>query len=138
MRPKWYSIFFQHIPFYWDVFVIISIIVTGFLVTFQVVYDSSVVWQWVVIYIGDGLFFLSIIFRFFRSYTDERGDKITDIEEIARRYLTSYFMLDLISIIPVELIAYGLPNMNVKEYFLAVFRLNRYIRLYKVWLFLRE
>lgn len=130
--------FFQRITFYWDVFLIISIIVTGFLVTFQIVYDSSVYWQWIVIYIGDGIFFLSIIFRFFRSYTDERGEKIADLEGIAKKYLSSYFILDVISIIPIEIIAFGLPKRDVQEYFLAAFRLNRYIRLYRVWLFLRE
>lgn len=119
---------------FWEVAVVISIIPSAFLVTYQVVYNASVMWQWVIIYAGDAIFTISVGIRFFESYTTRRGEVIKDWKMTALHYLRTYFILDFISVIPFELLVIQVPHD--KAFSMAIFRMNRYIRIYRVWLFL--
>lgn len=114
---------------------VISIIPTAFLTTYQAVYNASVVWQWALIYAGDAIYIISIGIRFFQSYTTRRGEVIKDWEKTALNYLRTWFIFDLVSVIPFEVfVIQGV--VHGKDFSMAIFRLNRYIRLYRIWLFL--
>lgn len=121
--------------FLWDLFVVLSIIPSAFFVTYQAVFNASVVWQWPVIYAGDAIYITSMIANFFKSYTDSRGKVITDQRQIIMSYFRSSFLLDLVSIIPFEIVAV-VGNMNDLDFMVAVLRLNRFLRLHRVWTFL--
>ena len=124
-----------HFLLFWEVLVIISIIPTAFLVIFQVVYNASLVWPRALIYGGDAIYIVSIGIRFLQSYTTRRGEVIKDWKKTTRKYLRTYFTLDLISVIPFELLMiHGV--LHDRDFSMAIFRLNRYIRIYRVWLFI--
>ena len=49
----------------------------------------------------EGLFYLDFIFNFFQTYQDEETfEIITDRREIALKYIKGWFIIDLLSIIP--------------------------------------
>lgn len=121
--------------FFWDLVVVVGIVFSTFCVTYQAVFNASVIWQWPVIYTGDALFLVSMILRFFRSYTNKKGETVTDTESIALHYLQTHFIFDLLSILPLELFALAQGKFNT-AFAVAVLRLNRIIRLYRVWSFL--
>ena len=120
---------------FWDMFVIISIVPSTFLVTYQSIFDSSVAWQWVIVYTGDFIYIIAMGLKFFRSYVTSRGECITDREKIIVHYLRTGFFLDLFSVMPFEIFTF-LGDINDKTFTLAMWRVNRYIRLYRVWMFL--
>ncbi len=126
---------FMHLCQFWDMFVIISILPSTFLVTYQSIFDSSVAWQWAIVYTGDFIYVVAMGLRFFRSYVTDRGEWITDREKIVFHYLRTYFFLDLFSVMPFEIFTF-LGDITDKTFTLAMWRLNRYIRLYRVWMFL--
>ena len=49
----------------------------------------------------EGMFYLDFILNFFQTYIDEKTfELITDRKEIALKYLYSWLIIDLLSIIP--------------------------------------
>lgn len=74
----------------------------------------------------DICFAIDIVFTFFTTVTDSSTSlEITDYREIAIRYLRSWFLLDIISILPFDFL---LSNMNINQ----VFRFARIGKLYKL------
>jgi len=53
-------------------------------------------------YIVDFCFMIDIIIQFNLSYYDSKYNKITSRRMIAKRYLKSWFFIDLISVIPID------------------------------------
>ena len=119
----------------WDVFVILSIIPTTFLVIYQAFFNAAVIWHWAVIYIGDVIYVFAVIVRCCRSYRNYRGEIVTDKGEIFRHYLCTSFVYDFLTIIPFEVIAM-IGGVEDLHYYSAILRLNRTLRLYKIWMFL--
>ena len=119
----------------WDVFVICSIIPSSFLVFYQAFFNAAVLWHCAIIYAADAIYMVSIVLKFCRSYQNHRGEIVTRKEEIIKHYLCTSFFYDLISIIPFEVI--GLFGDDQK-YITALLRLNRSLRLYRIWTFLCE
>lgn len=119
----------------WDIFVVMSVIPSIILVPYQAAFDASVVWHWPFIYIGDLIYIISLVLMFFRSYTNRRGEVVTDQKLIIKYYLHNSFIYDLISVIPFEMLAVA-GNSNDLKYVVAILRLNRILRLHRVWTFL--
>ena len=58
-------------------------------------------------HIFDFIFLVDIILTFFTSYHDEKHDlEILEHKLIAKKYLKSWFLLDLISIFPFDLVGH--------------------------------
>ena len=131
---KLWCAFKHYVPYIWDVIVVLSIIPSSFLVTFQVFYNAGIPWQWSIVYITDLIYIASIVVQFLRSYR-KRGVEITSKKKIALHYVCRSFFPDLISVLPLELFCFIAPNTT---YISAFLRLNRCIRCYKVWTFLCE
>ena len=66
-------------------------------------YESK---AWQVVYITtDIMFLIDIILTFFTSVTDDKQVyEITDKWEIAKKYLKGWFWIDVLSILPLDLI----------------------------------
>ena len=116
----------------WDVIVVISVLPSIFLVTFQAFYSSDILWQSPIVYITDAVYLTNIVATFFRSFT-RRGVKITSEKDIVINYISSSFFLDLASVLPLELFSFVAENV---AYASSLLRLNRCIRCYKPWTFL--
>jgi len=60
---------------------------------------------WLTIDLVIDLFFcVDIVINFFSAIESENGDLITDRKQIAIRYLTTWFLLDLASSLPISAI----------------------------------
>ncbi len=129
------SIICKRLLFVWDVLVVISIIPSIFLVTYQAAFDASVVWHWAVTYSGDVLYIIWIVLNCLRSYTNKIGEEIKDQEMIIIHYALTSFVFDLISVVPFELFVV-MGDASGLNFVVAIMRLNRPLRLYRVWTFL--
>jgi hypothetical protein len=92
---------------------------------------------WTVLnYIVDGTFLLDMILTFFTVTSDPKtGGYITDRRVIALDYLKSWFIIDLISILPLDKI---MQNISVRMIGLTKFsRFARFARLIKFFRILR-
>ncbi|CAK4083856.1 unnamed protein product [Aphanomyces euteiches] len=79
------------------------------------------------------IFLLDIVLNFFTAIADPEKGLITNRRDIAIRYLRGWFLLDIISAIPIDAIVYlssGLNSNNVK--FIGVFKTARLPRLARV------
>lgn len=63
-------------------------------------YDGWAIFELLV----DFLFFIDIIVNFLSTYLTNEGDEVTDPRVIAKGYLKSWFLLDLIACVPFSLI----------------------------------
>lgn len=50
----------------------------------------------------DSLFCLDVILNFFTAFEDENGELVVSKEKIAKYYLKSWFLVDLVSSIPIS------------------------------------
>jgi hypothetical protein len=55
-------------------------------------------------YCIDFIFLLDLIINFFTAFKDEKGNIVDDLKLIAFKYLTGWFTIDLISILPMDII----------------------------------
>ncbi|KAG9410489.1 hypothetical protein AC1031_018529 [Aphanomyces cochlioides] len=83
--------------------------------------------------VTSAIFLLDIVLNFFTAIADPEKGLITNRREIAIRYLRGWFLLDIISAIPIDAIVYlssGLNSNNVK--FIGVFKTTRLPRLARI------
>ena len=122
----------------WEALVAASIVLSVVLVVFQAAFDAGIVWQWVLIYLCDGLYIVGVVIRFVTWYI-KKGVLVTDRarESVVLNYLK--LTADLGSIIPLELFAFAATGSRGETLVLAaVLRLNRCIRCYRTWNFISE
>lgn len=63
-------------------------------------------------YCIDGFFFIDIIVNFNSAFTNESYEIVDDRKKIAKSYLTSWFLVDFLSIVPFELILMWTDTSN--------------------------
>ncbi|XP_072050260.1 cyclic nucleotide-gated channel alpha-3-like [Amphiura filiformis] len=119
----------------WQVLVVLSIIVDVFLNSFLWAFDSRIRAMWFIVYGMDVIYIINIAVKFFLPYYD-KGIVITDRNKIRRHYLKSAtFFVDILTMVPLECIALSPALISMK--YVAVFRSNRLIRLYAVFVYFK-
>ncbi|EAR82348.1 cation channel family protein (macronuclear) [Tetrahymena thermophila SB210] len=110
---------------FWDIFVLLTIAYNVATVAFYVTFDTIEALQ-IVDIIVEVVFGLDIILRFFHEYKDpESFEIVSDIKRIAHRYLRFWFWIDIVALIPWDvLLAQG---QSLKLIRLA--RLPKFLRL---------
>lgn len=62
----------------------------------------------------EGLFVIDIIMNFVTIIEDDMGYEITDMEKVCYNYLTAWFIIDLISSVPINTLqTLGMLQINV-------------------------
>jgi CRP-like cAMP-binding protein len=125
----------DHWKLFWDWIIIAIVCYTIFQVPMAAFYRPQltavvglVVWD----YIVDFIYLSDLILHFNSAFIDEWGAKITDRKLIRRRYMTTGIALDLISLIPLELI-FGLSTgIGLGSRGFACLRLIRLIRVQRM------
>ena len=85
----------------------------------------------------DGIFILDILCTFRTSYEDSlHGIIITSPRHIARRYLTSFFLIDFLAALPLDLILLASESFQTVE-FKSVARFNKLLRLLRIFKLMR-
>eukprot|EP00058_Branchiostoma_floridae_P022784 XP_002608274.1 hypothetical protein BRAFLDRAFT_87952 [Branchiostoma floridae] len=117
----------------WEAIVAITCVATACINTFKVAFDSRHTELWILLYIFDALYLTDIVLQFFYVYLDY-GVPVTDLKLIRRRYLRRTFAVDLLSLLPIELIAFAVPGQSFWKT-MAMFQLNRLLRTYRIQTF---
>ena len=138
------EIHFQNIPFvinphwsrfrYWEIVSCICIFLTCLIVPFQASFDSLNSALWVLAYILDALYLVEVSLRFLVGYFSN-GTLITDRSLIRRRYLLGMFIPDLLTLIPLDLLAFVVGTHLRWHQILTLLRLNRILRVVRLLLF---
>lgn len=87
----------------WEMLIAVVLIFTAIITPFRLAFSSSDDRTWSVInYVIDITFFLDIILTFFSAYEDENEELVHDRCVIASSYLKSWFLVDIISVLPIS------------------------------------
>ena len=91
---------------YWNIIMIFLMLYVAIFVPFQVSFiTNSNDFIWYLQYLDpiiNVLFFMDILINFISAYDDQNGNQIVDLKSISRKYLTSWFLIDFISCMPIE------------------------------------
>jgi hypothetical protein len=118
----------------WDIIISANIIYTAIVVPFRLGLHVTVSGAWITYdYVIDNLFVLNMLFSFFRPY-EKDGCVFTNYKDIARHYISKWFIIDFISSVPFELILSAIVDSNNLDSLrsLKLIRLVRLFRLAKV------
>lgn len=115
----------------------LCIFLTCLIVPFQASFNSQSRTLWAFAYIFDVLFLVDVLLRFCVGYFS-KGTLITDRSLIRRRYLRGKFLPDLLTVIPLDLLAFGVGTHLRWHQTLSLLRLNRILRVYRLLSFFGE
>jgi hypothetical protein len=91
----------------WDLMISVILLLTCFVTPFNLAFGEevdAVVWYVVFNYSIDFLFLIDIIINFNTAYQSELYETIDDREKIAMNYIKGWFFIDLLAIIPFEVL----------------------------------
>lgn len=119
----------------WDILMITLLMFTAVVTPFEVGF-LQVHWTeplfWVNRLVDFG-FICDMCINFFLAYfSDEEGKYITDLNRIQRKYMCSWFPIDLVSVLPFDVLSFTMPagGENMKQ--LKILRIVRLLRLIKL------
>jgi hypothetical protein len=85
----------------WDMYVVVLLLYTAFFVPYKVCFvDTSTRFDFILDCFIDASFCTDIILTFFTAVDDGKGNVITNKKDIACRYLSGWFAIDIITTIP--------------------------------------
>lgn len=116
---------------YWEIVSSFCIFLTCLIVPFQASFNSQYSTLWAFAYMFDVLFLADVLLRFWVGYFS-KGTLIADRSLIRRRYLRGKFLLDLLTIIPLDFLAFGVGTHLKWHQTLSLLRLNRVLRVYRL------
>lgn len=122
---------------YWETVSSFCIFLTCLVVPFQASFNSEWSTLWAFTYIFDVLFLADVVLRFCVGYFS-KGTLITDGSLIRRRYLRGTFLLDLLTIFPLDFLVFGVGTHLRWHQSLSLLRLNRILRVYRLLSFFGE
>ena len=110
-----------------------AIVVNCILTFLMMSFNSAWVQLWEIAYVCDTVMMVNILVGFFVEFVDDRGISYVQREIIARKYLRSLLVVDVLSVLPYDYFPF--PE-NTHFALLAMLRLNRLIGLIRVFKFL--
>ena len=114
---------------YWELFILLLTIACTAILPLAVVFNLDSRWEMTLFDAVITLFFaIDIFLHFYTAYEDKRI-MITQPNLIAKRYLKSWFFIDLLATIPLSLIFSGFSGLILSRLF-RLFRLTRLLKLF--------
>lgn len=99
----------------WDVWIILVLLFVAVTLPVRIAFyeTDSTLWK-IINYTVDSSFAIDVVLTFFTAVPDpENNDLITDKSTIAKMYLKSWFLIDVISIVPIDkLMTEGSNKLN--------------------------
>jgi len=118
----------------WDIAIFFALIFTAIVTPYEVaLLEASLDPLFFINRVIDLMFVCDMIMNFFLTYYEEgqfSGRWITDRAKIRRRYLRSWFIIDLFSIIPFDVLSVVKQNQSISK--LKIVRIVRLLRLLKM------
>ena len=130
----------------WWVLTVAAAAIAIFFETFMIAFTSSTLLypftgqHFVVEYLLTGIFLADMVFKFHLAFYDERDIIILDKSLIAKHYMGSHeFWVDILALVPFDFLALvvsnNVGNESVFTNYLALFRLLRLLRIYRLVIF---
>jgi hypothetical protein len=114
----------------WNLLILLLVLATCFLVPFQVAFRHQVNLEGsILLYLIDLFFLLDIFFNFRTTYRSQ-GREVTDRDRIARHYIQTFLVIDLLASIPFD--ALLLPWRDYQIGGVSIVLLLRLLRLLRV------
>jgi len=126
----------------WDFLILIFVLYNTVVIPLTLAYarllDKNVLSAMEGIDIAVDVFFtLDIILSFFTAYTNSRGELITDNRMIAKKYLRTFFAIDVLAVLPFDLFeslfrTADAQDVNLATRWIPLLKLPRLLRLSRV------
>ena len=121
--------------FYWRLFQVSFVHFTLFVVGYDAAFDASrSAWHYTIIYLGDLMYLINTVLYFLTAIKDN-GKVIQDRNVIQKKNLNIYFVVDVVSLLPLEIFGFA---SSTPLYAAALLRLNRVLRIIRVTHFLSK
>ena len=119
---------------HWDLFITVILIFTCISTPFRIAFTETDALGWLIVnYTIDSLFFVDIVLIFNSAYQDEDFRIVDDRKQIAKVYLKGWFMVDILAIVPFDLIFQGTGSgMNDMVKIARIGRMYKLIKLTKL------
>ncbi|ETV84250.1 hypothetical protein H257_03509 [Aphanomyces astaci] len=125
----------------WDLFMIVLLVYTSLLTPYEIAFVETVTVDglFMVDRSVDLSFLMDMGFNFMTPFVDKENNQlIEDMGQIAQKYLTGWFILDFVSIIPFDVISMtfkgdsGGPEISAKKDLTSHLKIIRIIRLFRL------
>ena len=115
----------------WDFYIVFLLLLVSIIVPFRLAFFPEDDTTWVIIYVViDSQFLVDMILTFFTALVDMETQAVTtDKSKIAKSYMKTWFFVDLISILPIDMINMAGTNANALLRFAKIGKLYKLIRL---------
>lgn len=115
----------------WDLSILFLVLLICIIVPIRLAFVEEDTHSWKITwYVVDGLFFIDIVLTFFTSVTDEMGiTDITNKKVIAIKYMKSWFIIDLFSVLPIDVFFAATMDFNTLVRFTKIGKLYKLIRM---------
>ena len=115
----------------WNSYITVALIFTSLVAPARVAFvqEETILWFWIN-FIVDFSFFIDIMVTFNSAIINEADYSIIDNrKQISLIYLTGWFWIDLLSIVPFDLIMQNANNMNSMVKIIRISRMYKLIKL---------
>jgi len=85
----------------WDLLIAILILYSAIITPYEIAFSDSNKSNWFEIFI-DILLAIDIVLTFFSAYTDDEENLVKNHKKIIKKYLQSWFIIDIISVLPLN------------------------------------
>lgn len=122
----------------WEGFVGLTCILSAIFVTFQMAFRAQLEGLTSLVYLFDAIYIVYIALRFYAPYMKD-GRWIICKNKIKKRYLKCELIIDVLSVLPIELISLGAQGGSVLhnwQFLIRIERINRVLRIYNMFQFL--
>lgn len=122
----------------WDCYIMLLLILIIFIIPIRLAFDFEDSPKWLAMSYGvDANFFVDIVLWFFTSYTDKkRGVEVTNHKKIAINYIKTWFFIDVISTLPIDVIFY-IDDVNSFLRYTKISKITKLLRLARLFKILK-
>ena len=85
----------------WDLLIAILILYSAIITPYEIAFSDSNKVSWFDVFI-DILLGIDIVLTFFSAYTDDEENLVKNHKKIIKKYLKSWFIIDIISVLPIS------------------------------------
>lgn len=117
---------------FWDTIVSFLLIIVFFFTPYRIAFHEKESWYWIVIDQSiDFLFLIDIVVTFFSAYFDSQQNLIVKRKQIACHYIATWFFIDVIAIIPFNLI-FSTKDISSLVRFSRLSKLGKLVKLMRL------
>eukprot|EP00347_Sterkiella_histriomuscorum_P004721 403359363 len=117
----------------WNIMTIVLLVYTALFMPFKVAFvDQDTVLSTIIDWVVDSLFFFDILITFFTGYEETDGSFQYKLKSIAKNYIQTSFIIDLIACFPFQVFAGEMPSGGSYQKLLRLLRIPRLFKLLRI------